>query len=377
MNKTVFLFLLYMPLLSHAQQWVTTGVNIYNTNTGYVGVGTSAPAARLHIADGGLRHGGTGEISIDAIGIIGGRFKILDNGKVGIGTPSPEQKLDVRGNLVLESGGNAHLFTGTGASELNRYLQLLNSSNYQSASGLKAGGILVSDSYSYANPGKNDLIVKGNVGIGTPTPAEKLEVNGNLSVGLNAGAATGYGNRLNLRGVDDSASGDPIWLARYNTAANQTELRVNIGDDVGQAQDMFVVGTHHWNGGTWYPHLAVQASGNVGIGTADTKGYKLAVAGKAIAEEVTVKLQSSWPDYVFEPTYDLKQLAEIETYIKENKHLPEVPSAKEMEANGVQLGEMNMLLLKKIEELTLYVIELKKRDEAQQKEIEELRKSKD
>ena len=76
-----------------------------------------------------------------------------------------------------------------------------------------------------------------------------------------------------------------------------------------------------------------------------------------------VALTNPGPDYVFEPTYDLKPLAEIETYIKENKHLPEVPSAKEMEKNGVQLGEMNMLLLKKIEELTLHIIEQNKRIE--------------
>jgi len=180
----------------------------------------------------------------------------VSSGNVGIGTTSPDQKLDVRGNLVLESGGSASLFTGTGASELNRYLWLLNSTNYQSASGLKAGGILVSDSYSYANPGKNDLIVKGNVGIGTTSPTQKLTVNGTI-----------YG------------------------------------------------------------------------------------------KEVKVDLSVPGPDYVFDKDYKLTSLEDIKTYIDQHKHLPEVPSAKEMEANGVNLGEMNMLLLKKIEELTLYVIE--------------------
>jgi hypothetical protein len=69
-------------------------------------------------------------------------------------------------------------------------------------------------------------------------------------------------------------------------------------------------------------------------------------------------------------------LAEIETYIKENKHLPEVPSAKEMEKNGVQLGEMNMLLLKKVEELTLYVIEQNKEIKELKNEIKELKNNK-
>jgi hypothetical protein len=122
------------------------------------------------------------------------------------------------------------------------------------------------------------------------------------------------------------------------------------------------------------PTLSVigMSNGNVGIGTTDPGSFKLAVNGKTWSTEVQVAVNRP-PDYVFEPTYDLKPLAEIETYIKENKHLPEVPSATEMEKNGVQLGEMNMLLLKKVEELTLYVIELKKRDEAQQKEIEQLK----
>lgn len=78
--------------------------------------------------------------------------------------------LSVRGHLTLEPGGSPNLYTGTGPAELNRYLQLGNSPDSGTASGLKAGGVLVSDAFNYANPPKNDLIVKGNVAIGTPTP---------------------------------------------------------------------------------------------------------------------------------------------------------------------------------------------------------------
>jgi len=67
------------------------------------------------------------------------------------------------------------------------------------------------------------------------------------------------------------------------------------------------------------------------------------------------------------------QIDEIKNYIDQNKHLPEVPSAKEMEKNGIQLGEMNMLLLKKIEELTLYTIEMNKKMEEMKKEINDLK----
>lgn len=100
---------------------------------------------------------------------------------VGIGTSNPTAALDVRGNVVLETTGNPHLYTGTGAGELNRYLFVLNSPGLTSASGLKAGGVLVSDDYGFANPAKNNLIVKGNVGIGTAAPVFTLDVSGSTN----------------------------------------------------------------------------------------------------------------------------------------------------------------------------------------------------
>jgi hypothetical protein len=112
--------------------------------------------------------------------------------------------------------------------------------------------------------------------------------------------------------------------------------------------------------------VTILNNGNVGIGTTDTKGYKLAIAGKAIAEEIVVKLQSAWPDYVFENSYTLTSLTQLEQYIQKNKHLPDVPSVEEVKTNGISVGEMNVILLKKLEELTLHLIE-------QQKEIENLK----
>ncbi len=105
----------------------------------------------------------------------------------------------------------------------------------------------------------------------------------------------------------------------------------------------------------------VNFSTNVGIGTKDTKGYQLAIAGKAIAEEVHVELESDWPDYVFTNTYQLPKLEDVEKQIKRNGHLKNIPSAKEVAKNGISLGEMNAKLLQKIEELTLYTIEQEKR----------------
>ncbi|MFM8739435.1 MAG: TMF family protein, partial [Cytophagales bacterium] len=117
------------------------------------------------------------------------------------------------------------------------------------------------------------------------------------------------------------------------------------------------------------------AAGNVGIGTT-APDAKLAVKGTVHANEVKVDLNVPGPDYVFENGYDLMSLEETKAYLDANKHLPEVPSAKEMEKNGVQLGEMNMLLLKKVEELTLHLIEMKKENEELKSRVEKIENKK-
>ena len=124
------------------------------------------------------------------------------------------------------------------------------------------------------------------------------------------------------------------------------------------------------------------ATGAVGIGTNYIpSGYKLGVNGKAIFEEVKVSLYENWPDYVFEPEYSLTPLNELKTQIEDLGHLPNVPSAEEVAENGFHLGKMDATLLEKIEELTLYIIdineevtELKNKNELLQKEVEALKK---
>lgn len=98
--------------------------------------------------------------------------------------------------------------------------------------------------------------------------------------------------------------------------------------------------------------------GSVAIGaTSVPAGYKVAIEGKIRTREVRVD-QDTWPDYVFKEEYTLPSLDQIQKHIKENGHLPNIPSAAEVQANGIELGEMNKLLLEKIEELTLHLIQL-------------------
>ncbi|SES20108.1 hypothetical protein [Pedobacter rhizosphaerae] len=107
--------------------------------------------------------------------------------------------------------------------------------------------------------------------------------------------------------------------------------------------------------GIYTSDFTLTNKGDLGLGTMSPK-EKLSVNGKIRAHEVKVET-ANWPDYVFKPEYDLPTLSEIEKLIKAMDHLPEIPSAKEVEINGVALGEMNKLLLKKVEELTLHLIE--------------------
>lgn len=140
---------------------------------------------------------------------------------------------------------------------------------------------------------------------------------------------------------------------------------------------------------TGHLSLYVQASGdteitgNLSLGTIDSKGYKLAVNGNAIANSVTVKVYP-WADFVFNKNYPLPSLSEVKSYIDLNHHLPKIPSEKEVLEKGLNLGDMNRLLTQKVEELTLYLIEQNKQieilikkdklNQGQQERIENLEK---
>lgn len=115
-------------------------------------------------------------------------------------------------------------------------------------------------------------------------------------------------------------------------------------------------------------------NGGLGLGTSDLKGYKLAVNGNIRAKEIKVEA-TNWPDYVFQKAYKLPSLAFIKTYIDQNQHLPEMPSEQEITKNGVSLGEVVKIQTKKIEELTLYLIEKDEQVNKLQDEVKQLKKS--
>lgn len=175
--------------------WSQSGSSIYNNNGGNVGIGTATPTESLHLVGNPFRqvvarfdnpgagtggswlttaHTSTGREWSFGVNSSDGGFDFFNNfAFTNVMRISRLGDLFALGSLTLSS---PTLYTGQGSSELNRYLSLINTAQFPSASGLKAGGVLVSDSYAYANPGKNDLIVKGVAGIGTNAPVRKLHV---------------------------------------------------------------------------------------------------------------------------------------------------------------------------------------------------------
>ncbi|SFC36045.1 hypothetical protein SAMN04487891_109169 [Flagellimonas taeanensis] len=190
----------------------------------------------------------------------------------------------------------------------------------------------------------------GNVGIGTTSPTHLLTLNGGAS-------SDGARTLVFERQVSGGAYNDIKASLGISGNTSQGGLRFMLSSDDG----------NNWINNVFF----LQAGGNVGIGTT-APDSKLAVKGNIHAEEVKVDLSVPGPDYVFKERYDLKSLEEVKDYIKEHGHLPNIPSAKEMEENGIQLGEMNMKLLEKIEELTLYLIEKEETEKLMLRQLHEL-----
>ena len=178
---------------------------------------------------------------------------------------------------------------------------------------------------------KNYVFDDGKVGINTYYPHYDLDVQGSI-----------FSMQLTLFDKDLYRESIEGWVLRADDEGNAywTDPAM-LNDD-----DWIISGNniHRWDG-------------TVGIGTNNTYGYKLAVNGAIITEEVTVKVSEDWPDYVFNKDYALLPLEQLESFIESNRHLPGIPSAEDIIDEGLRLGEMERLLLKKIEELTLYIIQ--------------------
>lgn len=191
----------------------------------------------------------------------------------------------------------------------------------------------------------------GNVGIGTINPVVPLHVSSVMTSGVISELS-----RLEIRGKNDNE-------------LREEGRAISFYTPVSPASD--VLGLKY--NGSISDKIVKSASGNVGIGTSDganwnlaNSSYKLAVGGSIIASSLNIKTVSSWSDYVFKEKYHLLPLGTVKKFIEKYQHLPDVPAETEVKESGINVGEMNAILLRKIEELTLYLIE-------KDKEIKDLR----
>lgn len=210
----------------------------------------------------------------------------------------------------------------------------------------------------------------GAVGIGTTTPTSALDVRGTVCT-----------PEIAFRNADGGDDSDPYRLRKVQGSPNVNWLELQLNDDSDESFRIYGNSCVGYGcgvySGTMYHSFNASGqayhSGSLSIGTTDNKGYSLAVNGPAVFTKVVVKQADKWPDYVFDSSYCLPALSSVEKFVKQNKHLPEVPAATQVEKEGVDVAELQKQLLKKVEEMTLYMIAQEKKIAALQEEVEKLK----
>jgi len=384
-------------------------INSHTYNSGFVGIGNTNPVQMLHLIGGNiLLSNGQGNISgsngsilfgknIDVSqGFIHGEWGIeyyqddlfqglnfwkpfsatsetmnfalfLNNrGKIGVGTNDPQAKFHVQGDVFILND----LLIGDGRN--NAWLKVngpINSSSLISMNNRRMvvadeeGTLKLEDIPQGDNLGNHEAIknlkmsdysisYNGEDPALNITPTEDVLVKNDLFVrnrilGVAEENADNFGKLELIGGKNEDASRIEIWPGG---GANKRDIKFAVYDDVNSnpktASFQFKINL--------IDRLAIRQD-RIVMGTSD-QNIALNVNGNINAKEVKVSLQN-WSDYVFEDDYIIMPLKETETYIKENKHLPGIPTISEVKERGINLGEMDALLLKKIEELTLYIIQ--------------------
>ncbi|MFM9908346.1 MAG: hypothetical protein ACKVOW_03300, partial [Chitinophagaceae bacterium] len=362
--------------------------------TGFLGIGTATPLARVHIDLSNIATTSTAMIINDDddpivlfqrnnlnkgfIQQLGDDFKIgttidnnsgnlivrtngadrawfTSNGRLGIGTSNPLSQVHMTGELTLQNS-NPVIQMKNATGDDKAFIQTISNDMLIGTNNINTTG-----NFIVRTNGANRLTVtpQGFVGIGI-TPTVPLHVEG--------------GNWPTAMAINSASSSYLLEFRRDNVSKGFIRVftdDLKMGTNGENNNGRFIFSTREDN------RLIINPTGPIGINTFyDNADFELAVKGNIICEDITTASFALWPDYVFNKTYKLKPLNQVEKFIQKNHHLPNIPSAKEIEQKGIQLGDMQKRMMEKIEELTLYIIELNKKSELLQKELQKLKEHK-
>lgn len=324
------------------------------------------------------------------------------SGNVGIGTTTPSANLQIVGNAILgqkSSGANSvRLDLTSGASNKEAIIDFGYYTTYDASvwniGRWGDGSFRISNFISGAENNRFLINSMGRICIGgNGAPAGLLDIYGDPSVSGNEVYLTGQASSAN-----QNSNSLRLNFVGYAQKAGYAIQAVNVGSY--GIKDLVFYGHNATDYTTYQEVVRFRYNGKVGIGTAspqaklDVNGniytngklfigtpdantvneiapYALAVEGAALFTKAVVKLQADWPDYVFDASYQLPHLDSLAKFIKVNGHLPEIPTSEEVKKDGINLGGNQTILLKKIEELTLLLIEQNKRIEELESKMED------
>lgn len=347
---------------------------IFVTAAGMVGINTTAPLQKLHVMDGNIlisrsRQGkGSSELGSTNGTLYFGDIVSASHpyGKWGIEYVSSEEEGyglnfwkpavpgQTHGNYFLFLSDNGNVGVGTKNPQAKMHIQ---DGTSQDANILLASTGTNKSVIQFRTNATNITVGSDNVMRFNATnmqfnPSSQMVVNGNFKVTGNIvlSGLSGATTKILTIGSNGQLS-----------TADIPETADNLGNHTA-TQNLNLNGKKIVNGTAGTGGIFVSTNGDVGVNTNQPQA-KLAVNGDVLAKEVRVSIASTnWPDYVFSSEYEMMSLGELEKYINEHRHLPGVPSAAEVDERGdIDLGAMNAILLQKIEEMTLRMIEMEKR----------------
>ena len=355
-----------------------------------IGVGTDTPSDKIHVFEStlpyirlsndntglstGLRLGinGSGDAWLYTmsardmnLGTNGtGRIFIESTGDVGIGTINPYSKLTMNGTVGFLNSISPMLYMFESETD-NADKTVIAHSPAFSTWGL--GYKDLNDNF-FIRPSASGATVwfnvtAANVGVEYEDPYNDLILSGidAASMPILRIGHTG--------GFNEESSGAIIFEENIEdqTADNFCGVAMRLN---GNTNDLEFRGACTGNMSTSTLIMAMDRGGSIGINTVPNSSYKLQIAGDVRAQEIVV--ETGWADYVFEDSYELASLGEVESFIETNKHLPGVPKGAEIEADGLKVGAISEVFMRKIEELTLYTIDQEKQIAEQEKAIQDL-----